>query len=59
MDKKIQCERFDKEGNCIEWRVREDGVMEATIKPEVKVCDPEMYKKIEQKVKDGKLSFKI
>ena len=56
--KVLECKRYNNEGDCIEWRERADGVLEATIKPEARACAPKLVEKIEKKVRAGSLSFK-
>jgi hypothetical protein len=59
MTKKIvECARYNSEGDCIEWKVRADGVLEAEIKQEARLCKPDLVEKIEKKVRAGSLSFK-
>lgn len=54
----VECATYNSEGECIEWRERADGVLEAEIKQEAKLCNPELCAKIEKKVRAGSLSFK-
>jgi hypothetical protein len=56
--KKLECKKYNSDGDCIEWRERADGVLEATIKPEARMCAPERVERIEKKVRAGSLSFK-